>query len=691
MMNLSGSTAIALTLVLTSILCGTSLLAQPVPQPDSPESDDTVVYPASFFGAYNPVSARDMVEQVPGFQIDDGDSSRGFGGAGGNVLIDGERPGSKQDRVSNILQRIPAARVERIELIRGNTGKFDAAGQSALVNVVLDTSGRSWNWDATVEQDTDSGPPTPAGSLSVIDRSGDTTWGAGISASTSFFGNTVDETLLLSGVPAELRDEFERSRSQELRLNANSTSRLGETTLRLNSEIRYRLSDFLERSRRTPVAAPENAFNLNQRSDDTQLDIELGGNLEWQPAAAWEARIIGLHRSSIADDEDRELLIVAPQPADLRRQADRDTTDRESIARLELDWNAHTDHLVELDLETALNSLDNTLVLRVGQDGMLVPVDVPGANNRVEELRGDLQLRDTWQLGDFSLESALGAEASRISQSGDGTPDQDFFFFKPSLTLVHAPHARSINRLRLAREIAQLNFGDFVSSANFFDDDIERGNPGLEPQQTWVAELSTERRFGPIAFARLSAFHNWVNDVQDLLPIENQFEVPGNIGDGRRWGLTAEGALPLHSIGMKQARIDLEARWENSSVTDPVSGADRRFSGRRRYALEGELRQDLVGARWAWGIETEYADRSVRFELDELDIDDRGVDVEAFIETTRYFGVKMQLTVQNLLDRQFLRDRTVFDGPRDASPVAFRELRDLRRGRSILLSVSGSF
>ena len=213
--------------------------------------------------------------------------------------------------------------------------------------------------------------------------------------------------------------------------------------------------------------------------------------------------------------------------------------------------------------------------------------------------------------------------------------------------------------------------------------------------------------------AKLTAFHDWVADVQDLLPIGDGFEVPGNIGDGRRWGLEAEGTVPLLAVGMKQARIDLEARWEDSSVTDPVTGEssqrasrsiredssvtdpvtgeNRRFSGRRRYVLEGELRQDLIDIGWAWGIESDYVDRSVRFELDELDINDRGVDVEAFVETTRWFGAKIQLTIQNLLDRKFLRDRTVFDGPRGSSPVDFREIRDRRRGRSVLLSVSGAF
>ena len=678
-------------LVCMLLLGSTFAQAKPVDSLPSDGSDDTVRYPVSFFSTYQPVTARDMVRQVPGFQISNGDSSRGFGGAAGNVLINGERPSSKQDPVSAILERIPASRVQRIDLIRGNTGRFDAGGQPVIVNVILETDGRSWNWEATLEQDLDSGSPTPSTSLSLIDQAGRTSWGAGISASKSFFGNTMDELLLIRGEPAEDRDESERTRRHTIQLNANSSTAFGDTTLRLNSEIQYETSDFLERSTRTPLNDTGQPFNLNRASDDTELEFEVGGDLEWPVAPSLDAKIIALHQSEISEDDERELLIVEPAPPNLRRQSIRDNTERESITRFELDWSALNDHLLEFDIEGALNSLDNALVLRVDDDGMLVPVDVPGANNRVEELRGDVRLRDTWQLGGFSLESSLGAEVSRISQSGSGAPDQNFFFIKPSFTLIHAPNPQRLDRVSLEREIAQLNFGDFVSSANFADDDIDRGNPNLEPQQTWAAEISTERRFGEVGVAKLTAFHDWVADVQDLLPIGDGFEVPGNIGDGRRWGLEAEGTIPLSYMGMEQARIDLEGRWEDSSVTDPVTGMNRRFSGRRRYALQGELRQDLVEIGWAWGIESDYVDRSVRFELDELDVNDRGVDVAAFIETTRWFGVKMQLTVQNLLNREFLRDRTVFDGPRGSSPIRFREARDLRRGRSMLLSVSGAF
>jgi len=686
-----------------TLLVACLTLVHGAPGPAAAKSADTgqnagvVPYPATFFEAYRPVSARDMVDQVPGFRIDDGGGTRGFGGAAGNVLIDGERPSTKQDSVSQILERIPAARVVRIELIRGNTGRFDSGNQSVLVNVITNAQVRSWTWEATIEQDPDSGGPTPGASVSVVDRNGNTEWGAGLRLSTSFFGNDADEDLIIDGRVVEDRDEFERNREHSIRVNANSVTRLDRVVLRFNGEAGFEDGDFRERSRRTPridgQPAPAAAFNLDRRGDEDELEYELGTDIEWTPGSAWTAKLIGLRRREHERGVDQELLGPTSAEADLRQEAATETIETESIGRIELDWSGLDRHLLELNLEAALNSLDNELDLFAVQSGTgLVAIEVPGANNRVEELRGDMELRDTWEIGPkLSLESALGAEASEISQSGAGTRDRMFFFFKPSVALTHSPNRRVINRLNLSREIAQLDFSDFVSSTNFGDNDVDRGNPDLEPQQTWLAELSTEKRFGDVGAARLSVFHRWVRDVQDRLPIGDEFEVPGNIGNGRRWGVEFEGTVPLTPLGLEQSRLDIESGWEDSSATDPVTGDDRRFSGQRRFAFESQFRQDLVGAGWAWGFETEYIDDSRVFELDEIDVDDRGFDLEAFVETTRYLGVKMQLTVQNLLDREFIRDRTVFDGPRGTSDVEFRELRDRRRGRSVLLSISGSF
>ena len=96
--------------------------ASPAP---SSAAASVISYPASFFAAMRPDRAYDMVLRLPGFTFDDGSAVRGLAGAAGNVLIDGQRPSSKTDDLVAILQRIPAAQVARIDLIRGGQTGID--------------------------------------------------------------------------------------------------------------------------------------------------------------------------------------------------------------------------------------------------------------------------------------------------------------------------------------------------------------------------------------------------------------------------------------------------------------------------------------------------------------------------------------------------------------------------------------
>src|SRR5436190_22631585 len=86
----------------------------PAPATAQPATQAVTSYPPEFFAATQPTTALDMVQRLPGFSFDAGDDVRGFGGAAGNVLIDGARPASKEDKLDDILKRIPAAQVVRI-------------------------------------------------------------------------------------------------------------------------------------------------------------------------------------------------------------------------------------------------------------------------------------------------------------------------------------------------------------------------------------------------------------------------------------------------------------------------------------------------------------------------------------------------------------------------------------------------
>src|SRR6201999_2273529 len=107
------------------------------------QSDGTaerVVYEAAFYAPFAPRTALDMVKQTPGFVLanyeEPSAQRRGFAGAVGNVLIDGERLSAKTQTLSDVLQRVPASEVVRVEILRGNEVAGDASGATVLANVV---------------------------------------------------------------------------------------------------------------------------------------------------------------------------------------------------------------------------------------------------------------------------------------------------------------------------------------------------------------------------------------------------------------------------------------------------------------------------------------------------------------------------------------------------------------------------
>lgn len=680
------------TILLATLTASFSAVSDSLPA-DRPASTR---FENEFFAEYRPQNALDMVRQVPGFRIDNGGGGRGLGGRPGNVLINGRQPNAKQDSVSSQLQRIPASRVQSIDLIRGGASGLDAASGRPIVDVrLVPGAARAWTWSTTVEQDTDNGGPTPSARIAMVEDRGDLQIRAGLSAGISFFGNRARERLSSGDEITELRDDKERFDQQFIELNLNATRDFGgERLLATYLELNLSDNENFDRSLRT---RPDSAdVDRRQLGGDTQRTrVELGADYDWRPAPDWSARLIGLFRYD--DNADFDVFRFGPDGADPTeiRESDSEALTREAVLRSEWGFSGIQGHELQLDAEVALNSLRNTLNLSIADNGTLVPVVVPGGNTEIEELRVDARLRDRMVLGSLVIEPALGAEHSVIEQLGPGGQERSFTFLKPELNFIQTPRPELSNRFRLERTIAQLDFNQFASSTDFNDDEVDFGNPNLSPQQTWVAEVVHERRFGGVAVISLRAFHHWIDDVQDRLPIFAPgllpVDVAGNIGDGRRWGLALESTLPLESVGLEAGRLDLNANWEDSRVTDPVTGRDRALSGQRPYRIEAKLRQDLAVQGWAWGLESDYSGPAREFGVDEIIRFQDGVDFEAFVETTRFAGVKLRLLVQNLADRPFGRERLRWALDRATGDPVLLEDRTLKRDRSVLVSVSGTF
>lgn len=670
------------------------------------ELRESVEYEAGFFSRYRPNTALDMINQLPGFVLDDGVETRGLASAAGNILINDRRPSAKQDPPSEILARIPAAQVERIEVIRSQVRDIDLKGQAVVANVILrDVEGAAVRWRSLYRYNVEFGS-TIEGAVSVSDRWGAVEYNAGIDARDYARGDYTPQDIF-DGAGSVIEERYDVGDVTGFRGGAtfSAAATFGETRYRLNTQFTGESRDGIRVSERTSAETPEEPTFEIFPQDLEIRELEVGFDAERDFGDDLVAKGILLYFNLDQNDLSAQVSRDAAGAETRERVSDTDTLTSETVARLEFNWTGLENHVLQFNVEGAFNSLDNAFLQTEDIGAGPVIIDVPGANSRVEERRGDILVKDTWTLGAYELEYGLGYEVSRIEQTGDAELERDFSYAKPQAAITHTTGSGTLTRLRVAREVSQLDFNDFVSASIFEDNDLALGNPDLRPETTWRIELSHERRFGRESVVKVLGFHDWVDDVEDLLPITDEAEAPGNIGDGRRWGFEIESTTPLDRWGLRGAKLDVIARWQDSSVVDPVTGGDRIFSAGRpaprllplqfrldnEYAYAVEFRQDLQAARFAWGWDLRSRGERPNFKVNELVIEDEENELNVFVETTRWLGLKINLAAQNVFDVAEKRDRVLYAGRRGLSPVERRELRWRERGFRVALEISGSF
>jgi hypothetical protein len=673
------------------------------------ENKDTeiVTYEPRFFNQYQPLTALDMVRQVPGFQLDDGEDLRGFGSAAGNILINGNTPSAKQDIASEILARIPAGNVARIELIRGQVEDINMQGHSVVANVILRSENQSSTRWETFATYTSPSPLGVGGNISMARQWGNINYNFGIDIErdTNGINGTVERYDANDNLIQLRSDDRQQTGIGINGIFLNASTLINETQYNLNTNFGFRQGDGREVSRRFPFTGNNRPFEIIFENSDKSPEFEIGLDAERALNDSLQGKAIFVFNHSELDETETQETLGNNGLRTNFKQVDLSTNTTEVISRLEFDWSGWSNHDVSIDLEGAYNRLKNGLVLTEDDGSGAAEVFVPNGNSTVEEVRGDFIIKDTWNLGKLVWDYGIGAEISTISQTGDTDQERSFFFIKPTSLLTWSPNQAQQTRLRLEREVSQLDFSDFVSATVFVDDDLALGNPDLKPQTTWIAELSYEHRFGELGVITVTAFHHWLEDVLDLLPISDEFEAPGNIGNGRTWGIIFATTIPLNKINLSGARLDIQTRLQDSTVTDPVMGDARqisafsafpgpptiRFYSDNDYVVDIAFRQDLEEARWAWGFDTAFqADRAV-YKVNELENFEEGVELNAFVETTRWFGIKIRLQGRNLTNYLEVRDRLSYTGRREISPIQRREFRLRKPDRIFTLTFSGSF
>jgi hypothetical protein len=550
-----------------------------------------LTYPPSFFADARPNTAYDMNGRLPGFTFSDVGSARGFAGTAGNVLINGQRPTSKTDSLQSILQRILAADVDHVELIRGGAPGIDMQGQTVVANVVLKKQD-SISFVATAENLVFlDGHMIPNGSFQFTDHTGDSIYEGSISVVQNYDDSVGHgKHFVFDGLGNHVQDDFAISHGLGVGYAGKGSATVPLWGGEFKANFTYQNSPFVD-----SLTYTHPGFREFFKDDSRDNSGELG--MHWQgPVGPVQLETLALqrldHNNSSSDSNDG---VTAQHFTSLANTG-------ETIARATVRYQPAQGLNLEGGAEGAFNYLDGKTAFFI--NGVNQPL--PSANARVEERRGEAFFTATWKYDpDWVLEAGARAEFSTISETGSVQLSRSFFYPKPRVVLTWAPDSDTQLRLRYEKVVGQLDFNNFIASANLSSTGVTVGNENLRPDQHSQFEISFERHFWGKGAVVLTYMHENIKDVVDFVPIVTPtatFDAPGNIGNGSDEQFTLQVTLPLDKLYIPGGRLTTTSIFNLTSVRDPVTGEKRVISGQRPQNVRLKFTQDVDSLESTWGI-----------------------------------------------------------------------------------------
>lgn len=677
-------------LALSAAIHSATLSAQDAPVTDD---DSTVTYPASYFAEFEPFSANDMLDRIPGITVarqgggggggpgsSGGSNRRGLGLGGEQILINGRRITGKGNEANSQLSRIPADQVQYIQIIRGTSGDLDVRGGSQVINIVLlESESRS---SVAYELNTDQYHGSvlkPGGKISLTGSRGafdyllsaETEprweWRKGWEVSHLADGS-LNNTIA--------RDTF--TDSQPLTLSANLGYQLTDSDLvHLNGQFEDRDRPFYDDRFLTDYQANPVVSKVEKDITDSSNDFwEIGGDYEhtFSNGNRWKTQFI-VNRSEDASVRERFVVDGANRTKNL--YLDNFNRYQERIVRSSYSMGLSETQDLEFGMERAQTTLDSTLQLGLLTSSGATSADFGGltpftdADATVEEIRYETFAVHNWQLNSrMSLESTLIFEQSEISQSGDVSKTRDFNFVRPKVDYRFDVTPALQFRATIEKDVAQLSFNDFTANADSNDDEQNEvaGNPDIRQEQSWRYDLNLEYRFNnDNGVINTNLFYHDLSDVIDRIDVSTPGNIQsanGNIGDAERYGAAIDGSLRLAGWNLPNILLTTRIQIEDSSVIDPFLGIERRLNRQNKGSYRVGFRHDLEGRNINYGFNfNDSLENGGRFayDIDKIEEYDSDPFIMAFIETQGFAGLTYRFEATNFHESYRCRLRTRYE------------------------------
>ena len=702
------------------------------------DDESTVVYPASYFAEWSPVTAQDMLDRIPGLDMGSMSSfsrssrgssrssgrgssrssgGRGFGG--GNraieILINGKRTAGKNNSTDRQLSRIISNQVDRIEIIRGTSGDLDVRGSGQVINVVLyeELSAASLQYDFGAEHSPDN-TVKPRAEVSYNGQIG----GLGFQTSVRgydplFYTQSREYSMLGDFSP---NDEIREIRRRDPRGGGFSTNFDYEINSRSSARFNATWTEGTHTSdtRRTTTDLKV-VPNLNTYQLETAPGIyknwEIGGDYELNTESGSRWKVLFISNSLESGDTRERFDILGENSKSKNLFLDSWSETKERILRGSYTFDIFVGQDLEIGAERAQTILNSKLALGISSDsgipspsvGGLVPMPISNANSTVEEIRYEPFVIHNWIFNSrTSLETSILYEDSEITQKGDVAKQRSFSFIKPKLDFRYDLTPRMQLRGSIEKIVEQLTFSDFVAASDEQDEDsdVQAGNANLRQEWYWNYELNAEYRI-PRDIGVLSGriyYEDWHDRIERIDVTVDQTQLQsanGNIGDAERYGLNVSASVRMQMIGIPNLLVTASAIVEDTKVIDPILGVERRMMGMPwRGRSNWSFRYDLpeLNLNFGMNVQDSFDGGRLRYDIDDIEYSSGDPFWGAFIEWISPQNITFRLEGQQIIeDAKMCRERHRYIGRISSGIIEEIEDYCYRSGPLFSFRMTGTF
>ena len=680
------------------------------------EANSTVVYNAEFFAQYSPVTAKDMLDRIPGVSLRNGGGGGGGGGrglgTGGNLLINGQRIAGKDNSASDQLERITAAEVESIEIIRDTTGALNVRGASEVINVILVAmESRS---STTVEL------------INRLNHDGEFETG-GSAAWSQQIGN------FQALVNLQSRPNYENRDNREVRLGPDGEllGTLFETTIRdkdeqtFSTNLSYSLGphrmqlnalvsegDHPRPVRRDFVdftgAGVVNSIQEEQVKNE-ENNWEVGGDYEFNFDNGSRLAVLFVANNEIRNSV-RERFQADPAEVGLSKNLFIDSRRKngEFIVQTNYNFSLGEEQSLRVGFERADTQLNSSLLIgsSFGTEplsesvGGLSPLSsISNSGTKVQEIRYEGFAFHNWTLSDrSSLESSIVYETSEISQTGAVSKTRDFQFWRPSLDYRFNITDNFRFRATIERSVSQLSFSSFAATSNDEDRDLNAlaGNPELEPETSWSYEAGLEYRLpndGGVLSSNIgyTDIDNYIGRINATIDPNQPLSATGNVAPAKRWSMFNRASIRLNRFNLPDAILGVTVGLFDSEIIDPFLQTEQRLGGRGFVGIN--FRHDITPLGLSYGIDYSHSIWGGNYDIDIQTItrNDRERSLDLFVSKVWFDDWTFRLETDNTLDASRCRFRQRFDGTTINGSLALIQDSCSSRYRRWTLSVQTTF